>query len=318
MIKKLSYSIVGWTLTVLSLAACADKSPNGRTDTLSSGAVVYASDESFSPFLQEEQEVFLAKNPQASLTPIWTNESDGLNLLLSDSTWLMFTARDLKPNEREYLEKRNYRPRAMKIAYDALALIVNKNSSDTIISVGAIRKIMNGEITRWEQLPGSKEKGLITIVFDNKKSSAVHFIEDSVLGGKAITNSNVAAVKTSAEVVSYVENNKGTIGIIGSNWLNDKRDTTNLTFNKNIRVMRVSKHDVANLKNSFGPYQAYIYTGDYPLVRTIYGILNDAHNGLPTGFIHFIQSPIGQKIILKTGLLPMYGNVMIRDVKVSE
>ncbi|MCI6500344.1 MAG: phosphate-binding protein, partial [Prevotella sp.] len=116
----------------------------------------------------------------------------------------------------------------------------------------------------------------------------------------------------------YVEKTEGAIGIIGSNWLNDKRDTTNLTFNANIRLMSVSKWDKANPKNSWKPYQYYIYNGNYPLVRTIYALLNDPVNGLPWGFASFIASPKGQLIILKAGLLPVYGNITIRDVNVGE
>lgn len=46
--------------------------------------------------------------------------------------------------------------------------------------------------------------------------------------------------KTSKEVIDYVDQNPGSIGVIGSNWLNDRRDSTNTTFKKNIHVMRVS------------------------------------------------------------------------------
>ena len=35
------------------------------------------------------------------------------------------------------------------------------------------------------------------------------------------------AAKTSKEVIDYVDQNPGSIGVIGSNWLNDRRDSTN-------------------------------------------------------------------------------------------
>jgi len=208
-------------------------------------------------------------------------------------------------------------PRSIKLAYDGLALIVNRANTDTCISVKDITRILNGEAKNWSDIyPGSK-RGEITLVFDNEKSSAVHFAEDSILGGKPITSQNVVAAKTSAEVIDYVEKTTGAIGIIGSNWLNDKRDTTNLTFKKNIRTMSVSRLDKATPENSWKPYQYYIYNGNYPLVRTIYALLNDPRNGLPWGFAHFIEMPQGQKIILKSGLLPYRGDIVIRDVNVN-
>ena len=152
---------------------------------------------------------------------------------------------------------------------------------------------------------------------DNPKSSTVHFVEDSILGGKAIANPNVVAVKKTAEVIKYVEDNPNAIGIIGNNWLNDKRDTTNLTFNKNIRVMSVSSVDHATPANSYKPYQYYIWTGQYPFVRTIYALLNDPRRALPAAFEHFVESPRGQLIIMKAGLLPAYGNINVRDVNIN-
>ena len=174
-------------------------------------------------------------------------------------------------------------------------------------------------MTRWDQIYPHSDKGEITVVFDNRRSSTVHYVEDSILGGKPITSPNVFAVNKTADVVTYVEKHKGAIGIIGSNWLNDQRDTTNLTFRKEVRPMAVTNLDVANVRNSWKPYQYYFYNGNYPLVRTLYILLNDTHMGLPTGFKNFIISQDrGQMVILKAGLLPAYGNLTIRSVHVTD
>lgn len=318
--KTISYILVGLTLTVGLLASCSGnkKSKDGRTDTYSSGAISFVSDESFSPIISEEIAVFQATYPKAKVTPIYTSESEGINRLLNLKAWLVFTARDFKAKERQNLIDRGYRPATVKVGYDALALIVNKANTDTLISVQNIRDIMSGKITRWDQIYKGSKRGVIDIVFDNPKSSTIHYVEDSILGGKPLTNPNVSAVEKTAEVIKYVEKTPNAIGIIGNNWLNDKRDTTNLTFNRDIRVMSVSKTDPAKPLGSYKPYQYYIYTGNYPLIRTIYALLNDPRQGLPWGFAHFVESPKGQLIIMKAGLLPMYGNINIRDVNISQ
>lgn len=125
-------------------------------------------------------------------------------------------------------------------------------------------------------------------------------------------------MKTSAAVIDYVERHKNSLGIIGSNWLNDKRDTTNVTFKKNITVMGVSRLDSATRVNSWKPYQYYLYNGNYPLIRTIYAILNEPRSGVPSGFAHFCRLPQGQKIIFKAGLLPIQASMNVREVNVSE
>ena len=316
--RNISYTIVGLTLTACLWASCSgNKSKSGRTDTYSSGVIDFASDESFSPIIEEEREVFEATYPKAKVNPIYTNESDGMEMLLNKKTYLLITARDFKPEELKNLKDRGFAPRTIRLAYDGLALIINKENTDSCITVKDIARILDGSATKWSDIyPGSK-RGDITLVFDNEKSSAVHYAEDSILGGKPITSKNVTAAQTSAEVVNYVAKTPNAIGIIGSNWLNDKRDTTNLTFNKNIRLMSVSKLDTATPNNSWKPYQYYIYNNNYPLIRTIYGLLNDPRNGLPWGFAHFIESAKGQMIILKAGLLPVNGQITIRSVNVN-
>lgn len=317
--KSTSYKLVGLILGVLFYNSCTEtKRKDGRTDTYSSGVITFASDESFSPIIEEEREVFQSIYREAQLIPFYTTESEGMDSLLKGKMQLVITSRDFKKEEKQNFIDRQFVPQSIKIAYDGLALIVHKSNVDTCITVKDIAKILTGEARKWADLYPGSTRGDIHLVFDNKKSSTVHFAEDSILGGKPITNPNVVATNKTAEVIDYVEKTPGAIGIIGSNWLNDKRDSTNLTFKKNIRIMSVSRTDKATPANSWKPYQYYIYNGNYPLIRTIYALLNDPYNGLPWGFAQFIASPKGQMIVFKSGLLPVQGNITIRDVNISQ
>ena len=252
------------------------------------------------------------------MTPIYTNELDAVNMLMTDSIQLAITSRNFTKKEFENLKARNYLPVAIPLAYDGLSLIINRANTDSCISIKNIKRVLSGQAKTWGDIvPGSK-RGDILVVFDNKKSSTVHFCVDSLLDGKPINSPNIVAANTSKEVIDFVEKTPNAIGIIGSNWLNDKRDTTNTTFKKNITVMSVSKFDTATYMNSWKPYQAYLLDGRYPLVRTIYALLNDPIHGLPWGFAHFIEQPKGQLIIFKSGLLPMRGDITVRSVRVNE
>ncbi len=318
--KQLSYILVGLTLSASLFSSCGQqKKKDGRTDTYSSGAISFASDESFSPVIEEERELFESIYRDAKLTPIYTSESEAIQMLLDKKISMAVTSRDFKPEELAKLKAEKQFPRTIKFAYDGLALIENKQNTDSCISVKDIKRILLGEVTNWNQIYPNSKNGKITVVFDNPKSSTVHFAEDSILGGKPISSPNVMAVKKVEDVIKYVEDNKGAIGILGSNWLNDKRDSTNLTFRKGIRPMAVTHLDVANTLNSYKPYQYYFYNASYPLVRTLYILLNDTHMGLPTGFSNFIISQDkGQLIVLKAGLLPAYGNLTVRKVHITD
>lgn len=316
--KQFFFGIATLIMAMLTLMSCSETNKSGRTDTLSTGTIQFAADGSISPIIEEQRVLFEVSRPQAHLVPIYTNETEGINLLMTDSICLVISARDFKAEELKNLKDRKFMPRSLKLAYDGLALIVNRQNADTCISVSDIKRILLGEATKWSDIYKGSTRGDITVVFDNPGSGTVHFAEDSILGGKAIKNPNVVATENSADVIAYVEKNVGAIGIIGSNWLNDKRDSTNLTFHKDITVMNISRLTPATPANSYKPYEGYFYNGNYPLVRTIWALLNDPYNGLPKGFFNFLQSPQGQLVFHKAGLLPCYGNMTVRDVHVSD
>ena len=77
--RLISYICVGLTITSFLFSSCGNsskKGKDGRTDTYSSGTISFVSDESFSPIIEEEREVFQHDYPSAKVTPIYTNESD--------------------------------------------------------------------------------------------------------------------------------------------------------------------------------------------------------------------------------------------------
>ena len=157
MYKNLFYSIVGLTIVFGLFSSCENKPKNGRTDTFSTGEISFAADESFSPIIEEEIQVFEASHPKAKVTPIFTNEIDAVNLLLSDSLYLAITSRDFKKEELDNLKSRGFQPRSLALAYDGLALICNNQNTDSCISVKNVQRVLSGEATNWSDIvPGSK------------------------------------------------------------------------------------------------------------------------------------------------------------------
>lgn len=314
--KFASYIIVGLTLTALLSCSSKDKR-GGRTDTPTSGEISFYADESFSPIIEEEVEQFEFEYPKAHLKPIYTDEITGLQKIKDLKTCLLITSRALKPSEIAYLKTKRQLPSVFPIGYDGLALIVNTNNNDTCITVNDVKRVLSGEVTKWSELNPKSKLGNIEVVFDNKQSATLHYVVDSILGGKPINSPNIVAAKTSKDVINYIHETPNAIGVIGSNWLNDRRDTTNTTFKKNIHVMSVSIKDKATEMNSWKPYQAYLLDGRYPFVRTLYCIVVDPQKALPWSFANYISSPTGQLILFHAGLLPYRGDITIKTVDVK-
>ena len=315
--KMNASKFIGLTLILGLFLACGNKPKNSLSYDYDKAAAIFTADESFFPILDEQLEVFMATTALDSIRPLYTDQEEAITKLMKNETWLAFAARSLSPKEIQNLKDRKFMPRVIPIAYDGLAIIVNNANPDSCISIKDFKRILSGEVSRWSDIYPKSRLGEIDVVFDNPKSSTVTWCVDSLLGGKPINSKNIGAVKKSAEVIDWVEKHENAIGIIGSNWLNDKHDTTNVTFNKNITVMRVSRLDSATVRNSWQPYQYYLYNGNYPLVRIIYALLNEPRSGVPSSFAHFCRLPKGQTIILRAGLLPIQANMNVREVYVN-
>lgn len=310
--KRSIWLTVMVTLAVVS--ACRSKSGEGPTDTYSSGVIAIAADESFEPIVQEEIDVFESLYPLTGIVPRYTTEVEVINLLLKDSVRLAIATRTLTEEEMNSFHSRKFYPREIKLATDGLTLIVNRANQDSLMTVRDFSRILTGEAKEWKEVNPNSRLGAIQVVFDNKNSSTVRFAMDSICGGKPLAEGNVSALKTNRQVIDYVAKNSGAIGVIGVNWLGNRSDTTNLSFREEVRVMAVSAGDVATSDNSYKPYQAYLYYGNYPLARPIYALLNDPRNALPWGFTSFMTSDKGQRIILKSGLVPATQPVRIVHV----
>ncbi|EHO71938.1 PstS family phosphate ABC transporter substrate-binding protein [Segatella maculosa] len=316
--KKLSYIFIGLFLTLVFFSSCDGKKTKGsRTDTPTSGKIEFFADESFSPFIEEERQQFEFEYPKAHLIARYADDITGFKKLQDLKTCLFFTSRALKAGEVAYFKSKNLIPSVFPIGYDGLAFIVNRNNTDTCITVNDIKRVLSGEVKKWSELYPKSKRGDIEVVFDNPASATLHYVIDSIMGGKNLTADNIVAAKSSKAVIDYVNKNINAIGIIGSNWLNDKRDSTNTTFKKNIHVMSVSIKEKATPMNSWKPYQAYLLDGRYPFARTLYAIVIDPYKALPWSFANYVTGPKGQLILFKTGLLPYRGDISIKTVHVK-
>ncbi len=290
---------------ILFSASCT-KSKIRRTDTETSGSAFFTCDENFSKVINEEVTIYQSKYNEARLTPVFTDEVNIVKLMLQDSIRLAFTYRELTPAEKNIIKEKQRTLRSLKVATDGVAIIINKANNDSLISIQALKKILAGKITKWNEVnPVSKSKNsdLIRVVFDNPNSSTVRYLKDSIGGGVPLA-STLRSLKNSDEVLDFVSRTPNAMGIIGVSRISNSKDTTNLTFDDKIRVMSVSMNDPAFADESYKPYAAYLALGYYPLVRNVYMLLTDVRGGLPAGFASFVGGDTGQRIILKAGLVP--------------
>lgn len=102
-----------------------------------------------------------------------------------------------------------------------------------------------------------------------------------------------------------MEQNKNAIGVIGVNWISDFDDSTAINFLNRIKVLGISEDPAPiSTESYYQPYQAYIAQQAYPLRRYLYIISTEGRAGLGTGFAAYVAGDKGQRLILKSGLVP--------------
>lgn len=303
------------TLLLIIQASCNTGPKITRTDTETNGVARIVADESFAPIINQEIDVFEALNPEAIIIPFYAGEQEAYDLLLKDSVQLLFGTRELTANELQILKERKQRARTQIFAIDGIALIVNNANTDSLITVNDIRKIMTGEIRSWKELNPNSKLGDIEISFDSPNSSIVRYIKDSICNGQPL-GANVKArsanqlsydldsITPNKKVIDFVASNPNALGVVGVNWVSNPNDSLKLSFTNKVQVMAVSRDTKAFRDNSYKPLPYQLALKKYPLRRELYIIITDVQGGLPSGFVKFAAGDQGQRIVLRSGLLP--------------
>lgn len=305
---------------VLLLLVSCGTNPKKANSYLHEDDVKFAADVSFLPILQELSQLYGLRKPESVMLPLYCSEDSAIRLLLADSVRMAISTRPLNDNEKAIVEQHNLPLLQSKIAYDAFALIVNKENPDTVINVNELRKIVQGKITRWEQLEMGRKKGELSLVFDASGSSTVRYMKDSLNNGKDLKG-NIYAQGSNLKVIQTIKDNPNAIGVVSTDWLRvHQGDTTTLQnfYGLDVRVMLVGK--VGKAKADWQrPYQYYIATGEYPLVRSVWEITTDPRTrSTMRSFYFFMKENDGQRVINSSSQLLTRNQVQIKEVVIKD
>lgn len=294
---RISVIKISFLLLIMVFLSCNDKQK--KDETILEGKTTVYTDESLLPILEDEVLVFQSRY-DATIDIVSKSENEIIKGFTANKNGIYILSRPLNTKEINFFQSKKITPKTTKFANDAIALIVNAKTKDTTVTIESLISIMKGEKT--------SIKGL---VFDNLNSSTLrYFMHLSKVD--VLPKSNVYSFTNSNEVVKFVAENPGMIGVVGVNWLMQPKPE--LVKWKD-QVVTLSVNNLG--KNQFyTPTQNNIAEGTYPLKREVFIINCQGFSGLGMGFASFLSGDIGQRIILKSGLVPavMPGRkIMIRN-----
>jgi phosphate transport system substrate-binding protein len=297
---------------VFTMISC--KSGNNTIrETPTRGDIKITADESFQPLVDAEVSTFTQLYINAKIKPQYKPEIDVINDFMNDSVKVIVTSRKLTDDQIRYLRDTLVIARTVTFAWDALALVTNKENHDTLIDYNQIKDIFLGNVVNWKDIDPKSKHGKISVIFDNTKSGNIRYFKE-LFELKNELPSNFFAVKTNGEVIDYVTNNPDALGIISVNWISDKDDPASMSFVRRVNIIAVSQQ-LSTDNSYYRPYQGSIYDKSYPFVREIYMISRETFTGLGSGFIQWATAEQGQRIVLKSGLVPATMPIRLVQIK---
>jgi phosphate transport system substrate-binding protein len=217
------------------------------------GEITIAVDESFQPLVQAEKTAFENNYHFAHIQLKFTPENEAVADLLNEKVRSIVVSRDLTKKEREIFTREKITYRSFPFAADGIALLANKQNTDTLISLPLLKDLLEGKIANWKTLGARSVSGEILLVVDKANSSNIKFLMDK-LGIPAAQKLSVFAAGSNPAVIDYVKSHPNALGIIGSNWISDGDNPTSLGFIKSVHVMSVAEKEGASKDKYLQPF----------------------------------------------------------------
>ena len=287
MLKNSKVFILGFVSVLFVMCNKSDQSKNDKESILKGSATIFV-DETLTPIIEDQVAIFESKY-DAKIKIVSKSESELVLSLFKEKSGIAILSRNLTLNENKIFEQKKITPKITKFAVDAIAFISIKSNKDTLIELKSVIDFMQGK-------KSSRIKGM---VFDNPNSSTVRYMKE-LSGIDDLPKEGVYSFKTNQEVIKFVAQNEGMIGVVGLNWLTQPMPIMQDYVDK-VNVLSVKS---LTSNKFYLPSQNNIAEGKYPLARDLYIINAQGYTGLGMGFASFVAGDIGQRIILKSGLLP--------------
>ena len=282
-------------------------------ETPTRGNIKIIADESFQPIIDTEVSTFTQLYTNAKIKPLYKPEYDVISDFMNDSVKVIVTSRKLTEDQIRYLRDSLIVARTITFAYDGLALVTNKENKDTLLKYDQVRDIFLGKAVSWKDLDPKSKLGDIRVIFDNTKSGNIRYFKE-LFEIKDALPGNFYAVNSNPEVVDFVSRNPDALGIVSVNWISDKDDVASLSYMNKINVLGISRQ-LLDDGSYYRPDQGWIYDKSYPFVREVYLITRETFKGLGSGFIQWATAEQGQRIVLKSGLVPATMPIRLVQIK---
>jgi phosphate transport system substrate-binding protein len=280
------------TMVVLLLAGCGESidpnEPQGFIQSKGSDTMVNAVQMVAEEFMKDYPHVFVAVTGGGS--------GVGIASLINKTCDIAAASREMKSKEIEMALKRGVNPKELTVAYDGVAVIVNKSNPVDKLTIEDLHRIFTGRATNWKEF-GGPDSSIVTLSREVSSGTHLYFKEEVIQLGKKDNKEEFSQgtllLTSSQAIVEEVAGNEGAIGYLGMGYLSDRTKALQISSGKGFFLP-----DVENVLKKL-----------YPLSRGLYVYTNGAPQGVVKLFTDFMMSPAGQRQFVATGFVPVGATV---------
>jgi phosphate transport system substrate-binding protein len=222
----------------------------------------------------------------------------GFAALQNNSTDICCASREIKKEETDKVKSVTSKDaKEFTVAHDALAVYAHPSNPIKEISIEELREIWaeEGKINSWDQV-NPDMKGKITLFGRQNNSGTYDYFREHICGKTADKKQRefrggISEMNGSAEVVENVARTPSGLGYSGMGY----------------KTPQVNWLKVSSKKGEPGvePGTEVARNGKYPIARKLYLYTAGEPSPAVKGFIDWILSPAGQKIVEQEGFVPL-------------
>jgi len=239
------------------------------------------------PMMQLVVEAYLKKATNVDINLTGGGSGTGITALLDGTVDLAMSSREAKLAEKMKFKEKGAEIKFVPIATDALSVIVHPSNPVAKLNKDQLEDIFTGKINNWKEIGGTDSK---IIVYTRESSSGTYeFMKENILDKREFAKDAISTSAT-AQIVFAVSQNKGAIGYVGLAYVENIVKPVAISFDG---------------KEYIPPTFNNAAKGIYPVTRPLFVFYNAANESKVKGFLDFLLSVNGQKLITHKGFIPV-------------
>lgn len=300
-----SYTVL-WAVLVFGLFYVSCSPPVKRNEdnsTLTNGKATIYADEAYTNILNDQRFVYNIRYADAQIELGFMSEDSAMNALLDDKVRIAVVGEMPSQKNLDYFKSKGDPLVITPIASDGIVVIVNKDCPLDKLTRNQLTQLLTGKITDWQELvKNDKVGGKILLGFNMKGSGVVNYFRKHYLKKDEQFSPYSGTFKGVTNLLDSLIDHPNMIGFIPYNFISDKDDPLCKAIKRDFKV--ISLQSLKDTNEFVLPSQSSIGDSAYPLIRKVLVINHEGKSGLGTGFVIFMASHQGQRLMLKAGLLP--------------